>query len=250
MSKIKWEEDSIPHVIEKDKIQFAKMYPQKNYEDCFLLWIGFSYYWKYEYKEIIGTIRIHLKNGDLLTLPPYKIRHLFPNKRYATLCIRNGRNLCDKGIVLPFDSFAELSQIKSIECYWKIIYGIQKEFVQETYTKYNLSFVEVLGKQVYNLVTKITDICDIVNEFCNEEGLFKETMEEYDKVFVLLKEDNEDFFYPFKGKKNAVDMLSAMRMKKGSIENLIKTSTEEEYRIDCFVRDITLEGEQCSSPLF
>lgn len=195
-------EKSIAYAMEAAKGHFAKMYPDVPYDGKYILWLNFGLYWEYLCESIECKMHIFMENGDHIDITDLRARHLYPNRRWNTACMKNGRKLSDYGVILHFDSFDELNKIKRIMVYWTIN-GMTGKDDDEPYcicVNYNVAFEQQEGMRHYSIVSEEATMIALFDQ-TNEKDVdsimsgIDEIAKGYDNVFVLsAKEDDEEFY--------------------------------------------------------
>lgn len=204
--------DSFETCIKNNKLHFAKMYPDMDYDAKYVLWLQFETYFDYLCDSISGTIHLYHENGiDVIALDNLvKTRHIHPNRNWYTICMKNGRKLSDVGVIVPFESFSHLRSIKRIVVYWQIKGFWGDGSCHNICAIYNVSFEHIEGKKVYSIRS-----CDYpgmtdwaIDHFDGISGvddhvlpeLFKDhdiskKLSEYDKACIFMNDpENSDYF--------------------------------------------------------
>lgn len=145
---------------QKDTDEIYRMYPNLNdLKNKLFLFLDFEYCIRENVFTRSAHIKIELTDGSLYDLPKYVANTPFPNKCWYRVNMKNGRKVSKRGIILVFNSFDELSQIKRIKCLWEFIVTNYNNF---TGTKdiqaeivYNLSFEESddVNNNIYTLLS-------------------------------------------------------------------------------------------------
>lgn len=192
---------SVENCISNNKTHFAKMYPDVNFDEKYILWLQCETYYEYLSDSIKGTILFDTENNeDLISLDNLvRTRHIHPNRLYSTICLKNGRKLSDIGVVIPFGSFRDLSAVKRIVIHWQIEGLDSVGTCHNICSIYNVSFKYVEGKKVYSI--KTCDCCNIIDwliehgeEFFDESKdlrsidrhILDKKLESYDKARLLI----------------------------------------------------------------
>ena len=209
---LKWDERSVPTIIEKTKEHFAKMYPDISPEGKHILWLRFCLYWEYYCKSVDCMVKIFFKDGSTpMTLDTSKlcVRQPYPNKRWHVACMKNGRKRSDAGVILPFDSFEELSKISCIKAYWTIndMFHTGEDNPYYICVNYDLAFTEETGAQNYCICSRETPLISLVDR-TNEDDTYDPNikLEEYDNVYTIeSKTEDPDALFETCDIKGTVD---------------------------------------------
>lgn len=130
-------------------------FPNVDIQNTMVLWILPEFYWNYTNGKVLKPqINIIKKNGDSVIVPNYKSKSIYPNHSYYSACgTKNTDKLVD-GILLFFDTFEELTEIRLISCVWTVEFNNRKiNFIEMIYP----SFVKKEGN-VFNLPFRCTDM--------------------------------------------------------------------------------------------
>lgn len=199
-------DETLQYFKQIDNQRFAKMYPDVSFNDKWVLGIKATAYFPYNHSKIECRIRLHQANGKTISIMNMKARRLFGPHHY-TACMRKGRKLCDYGIMLPFDSFDELSQITFLTVVWTFSDAIQTDDGPYNFCsvqKVPLSFARGENKRCYSLTISAPMICPTIFIAESEED---EAEEEYKKAeeyggyedIILLfppEKNTAQLFYP------------------------------------------------------
>ena len=188
MKKVCHSNSSVPYIQTHDKVHFQKMYPEINMEDKYILWIQFGFYWPFTQYGVSANIIITLNDGAKLKMPKLVLRHLYPNKNWWYLCMKNGRKQSDTGIVLSFDTFKAISSIKRIQCLWEINLDDNSDNTYNALIEYKTSFQESAGMRHYSINSHDSDIVTIDEAHEEGTGVFGSTFNEYSDI-VNIKSD-------------------------------------------------------------
>ena len=128
----------------KIKEKLLEIFPDFDIENDYVLFISSNLYFNYANKldseiELVSKEKIvkvkdeiELENGEIKYLDfeeptikfhyekDIKVRKLYPNKEYRTMCKKFGRKSCDFGVPIIFKSFQELTDIEEIILRWNI----------------------------------------------------------------------------------------------------------------------------------
>lgn len=215
---LKWDERSLPTAIEETKEQFAKMYPDVPYDEKYILWLELSLFWQYYCKSLDCNVKIFFEDGDntkIVDVENICVRTPYPNKCVSFACMKKGRKR-SKGIILPFDSFEELSKIKHIKAYWTITDMHNKGADDRYYicVNYDLTFKEVEGARNFCLYSKETPIIALAAQ-TNEHGILvyrntdnESALQEYDNVYMIAGKAGDSAPYQIDDFKGIVDQES------------------------------------------
>lgn len=143
---------------ENQEKEISRMYPDcKEIRKKYKLFIKFNL-WQgiYDSDDIEAVVEVAAEN-KLLELPKYKLRHLYPNKYYHTVCMKSGNKVCNDGIILLFETFEELEGIKSVLCRWKI--RQENEVIHFIQVLYEVTAEKEPGKTFYTLESR--EVCNV-----------------------------------------------------------------------------------------
>ena len=187
----------------EDINNFTKMYPNINYNEKYILWINLKLFWEYLADSIEIEIEIDgienfnsmgesVSNQGLLKHSNHPVpRHLVPNQKYSTACMKNGRKRCDAGIVLYFDSFEELSRVNEITITWHIKNTVNTKSGLEDYiiqAIYHLSYNKDDEKKIYTLTDCVTRLADYLED--EDETRIKNYRKKYKTIYIIDEEDD------------------------------------------------------------
>lgn len=196
---LQWAEGSVQYAIGRDKEHFLKMFPNADYEGKFILWLNFGFYWPYSCESVDCMIRVCFDGKEYLDIDNFRVRHPYPNKKWYVACMKNGRRLSDAGIILAYDSFEELSKIKSVKAYWTVNDAIAdgSAWRYNISVNYDLSFEQAEGKRSYTLISRERPLVSLLPPDTGnlEAEDFGDALDEYDNVYILTSfEDEEDYY--------------------------------------------------------
>lgn len=100
---------------QRDIDELSRMYPDVRIQDKLVLFLDFQFFVTNLYSTVSANINMY---PDVSQMPKYVINSPFPNKQYLRLSMRRKSKVSKKGIILIFDDFKNLSDIKSITCDW------------------------------------------------------------------------------------------------------------------------------------
>lgn len=101
---------------QRDIDELSRMYPDVRIQDKLVLFLDFQFFVTALYSTVSADINIY---PAVSQMPKYIINSPFPNKQYLRLSMRHKSKVSKKGIILVFDNFKDLSDIKSITCDWQ-----------------------------------------------------------------------------------------------------------------------------------
>lgn len=101
---------------QRDTDELSRMYPDVCIQDKLVLFLDFQFCVTALYSTVSADINIY---PAVSQMPKYIINSPFPNKQYLRLSMRRKSKVSKKGIILIFDDFEDLSDIKSITCDWQ-----------------------------------------------------------------------------------------------------------------------------------
>lgn len=101
---------------QRDTDELSRMYPDVRIQDKLVLFLDFQFCVTALYSTVSADINIY---PAVSQMPKYIINSPFPNKQYLRLSMRRKSKVSKKGIILIFDNFEDLSDIKSITCDWQ-----------------------------------------------------------------------------------------------------------------------------------
>lgn len=163
--------------------RISSKFPQIDIQKVFVLWIQFDFCWSYSNGKVEkAEINIVMKNEGTIPLPKYKLKHVYPNNTYYSTCGVQYTDKEEDGILLFFDSFEELEEIRLISCAWTVELDEKKmQFLQMIYPK----FTKGEGN-VYSLSCRCTDM-GLYEDSLHRHSVFSGMLEkEYDKAFVYI----------------------------------------------------------------
>lgn len=149
--------DGIKHLIKKEDMDnVRKMYPDiDNIEDKFILFLDFQF--------CCGTFpsswqgNLELFTDSIFELPKYVINRPLPNKKYLCINMKRGHFVSKRGVILLFDSFEELSELKRVRCCWRIYNHSSETHKRTDYCvvlDYKLDFEKPVGdNKIYTIIS-------------------------------------------------------------------------------------------------
>lgn len=202
---VNWDVRCIPTLIEDSRAQFAKMYPDVSYDDKYILWLKFVLFTTYPCGAVDCKMTVHMEGGVHKEITNLCVRRPYPNKSHYLASMKSGRKVSDAGVILPFDSFEEISKVISVEVYWSMK-GLDDPSVGDPYCVrvcYSLSFARAEGKQHYSVYSR--DIAlGTLQVLCEDKygpdspecfAHMMSSLDEYDDVFLLHDGEAEDSIY-------------------------------------------------------
>lgn len=183
-----WEHKSYNYFMEKDRKTIDKMYPGADFENKYILFMQFDLLWKYK-SDILDVYIEVLTEKDIVVMPRYKTKNIYPNKNYYVACMFNGNKAADN-IPLIFNSYDDISKVKKIMCRWKISYEVNnKRHIHCIQIIYNTSFIKDSAdkKKIYSLHSRETDI-DYLFSAEAKSSIFKgiSKFDEYEKILQII----------------------------------------------------------------
>jgi len=173
-----------------------------------ILWLSFDFYWDYS-NGVVKEAEINIinKNGQVISVPKYKNRHVYPNHFYYTCCGVKNTDVNHNGILLFFDSFDELQNIHLISCTWTVILDNNKDinqlqFLQMIYP----TFIEG-DTTVYNIHCRCTDL-GTYEEALHKYSVFSGMLEkEYNKAFVHIANREKESYMNIMNAEDIEDII-------------------------------------------
>ena len=165
--------------------RISSKFPQIDIQKVFVLWMQFDFCWPYSNGKVEkAEINIVNKNDGTIPLPKFKLKHVYPNNTYYSTCGVQYTDKEEDGILLFFDSFEELAEIRLISCAWTVELDEKKmQFLQMIYPK----FTKGEGN-VYNLSCRCTDM-GLYEDSLRHHSVFSGALEkDYDKAFVYISD--------------------------------------------------------------
>lgn len=140
--------DGIENLIQKlDSENICRMYPDlSDTDDKLILFLDFQFCCNEFPAMYSGNLNICSDNSSI-QVPKYEINRPLPNKKYLRTSMKHGHRLSRRGVILLFDSFEELSQIKSIGCLWTVY-----DKMPEPWFTINDSISDYVAEFKYNTV--------------------------------------------------------------------------------------------------
>lgn len=249
MKKVLHANSSVPRIQARDKEHFEKMYPGADMENKYVLWLQFSFYWPYTQYGISARMVITLNDGTGIKTPKLVLRHLYPNKHWWYLCMKNGRKQSDIGIVLPFDSFGDISSIKRIQCLWEISLDENSDSTYNALIEYETSFQEHLNKRHYSICSHDADIPTIFDAHEQGTGVFGDTYNEYSKAFTFKSDSDGNCFLPVKGQPENINDSDLFKVLHESLnfESFFNSLISDNlFIVDHFMAEEALIPHTCS----
>lgn len=174
--------------VSKFQERIKSVFPDIDQNKNVILWLLFDFCWDYD-NGVVNNAEINIikKDGQVIPVPAFKIKHIYPNKSYYTCCgVKNTDEERD-GILMMFDSFEELSEIRLISCKWTVEIDSDPDkeslqFMQMVYPTF------IKGEyNVYNIPCRCTDM-QLYEESLHSHSVFSGRLEEeYDKAFVYME---------------------------------------------------------------
>jgi hypothetical protein len=168
-----------------------KMYPDTPYQDKYLLFLQCDLYWKYAYENMRCSIKIESINGTEINVPETKIRRPYPNKNVTQLSMKRKRSYCDYGIIIPFDSYKEMTNICEIQVRWDVVFGSKQENGTMQIRKHILISTHKVSFKIDKSNKMYGIKCDEYTMFANDEILKinpeRNPLEEYD-IYICYHE--------------------------------------------------------------
>lgn len=236
---------------EDQEKEISRMYPDCNeISNKYKLFIKFDL-WEgiYDSNDIEAVVEVAAEN-KLLELPRYKLRHLYPNKHYHTICMKSGNKLCNDGIILLFETFEELEAIKSILCRWKI--SRDNEDVHYIQILYDVTAEKESGKTFYILESQ--EVCDVGYLYSERakksvwQGL--EKMKEYDRIFRIWNRYEKEslsinyLYGEVPEEEEAVEELFITFFNNVTLQEFMdKSGTQQQQIIDCYYSKVSLKPD-------
>ena len=249
MRKILHANSSVPRIQAHDMEHFEKMYPGVAMENKYVLWLQFSFYWPYTQYGISARMVVTLADGTKLKMPKLMLRHLYPNKHWWYLCMKNGRKQSDIGIILPFDFFSDINSVKRIQCLWEISLDENSDNTYNALIEYKISLQEHLNKRHYSICSHDADIPTIIEEREKTTGVFGNTYNEYSKAFTIKSDTDGCCFFPVKGQAenlNASDIFKVLHETLDFESFFHSLISDNLFIVDYFMAEEVLIPHPCS----
>lgn len=246
---IQWDERCIPTLIEDSRAQFAKMYPDVSFDEKYTLWLNFNLLSVCPCSSVDCKMKVHMEGGVHLDIANLCVRRPYPNKCYYLASMKNGRKVSNAGVILHFDSFEEISKVKSVEVYWSLN-GIKNPGVGDPFCVhviYSLSFEQQEGKRHYSIESRETTLGTL--QFYSDEKHGKDTpesfdhfmksLDEYEHVFLLQDGEAEDALYTVHDIKGQVPEGTALAVWHGSPNAFVPN-----FYTECFSASAELKAHE------
>lgn len=231
---------------EKYQQRFLETHPNFDTRTGKILWLLFDFYWSYDDCTVKkAEITIVKKNRDTVSLPAYKIKHIYPNHSYFTVCgaTKKATDCGDHGkdgLLLTFDSMEELSQIRMISCLWTVETDDEElRFLNVWYPKF------IPGSDcVYNIACKCTDM-RTYEESLHSYSFFSGRLEkEFDKAFVLFSNPEGESVYDVMNaedfEKYVLDVL--LSLNSNDLQNVIGSFEDQrEHSVEVFIKNAAIK---------
>lgn len=223
------------------KRQFLRMFPDKDYDKKYVLWINFGLDWDGYFKALDCRVRVLRKDGTFFQITNIRTRPLYENVNLNIACMRMQKRSSDCGIIIPFDSFEELDNVKQVQIYWTV-YGAfpHSDIPYHIFVNYDVSFELAEGKQSYSLVSHdvpLLMIAPIDKEECSLDD-FGHCLNHYDKVFLLLSSNENYSFYKVDKIKGVIESDAAF----GAWDGLSE-AFKDDFKMECFLTKVVLKAE-------
>lgn len=148
----------------------------ENQKDQYVFWILSEFIETQYFENIDCNIKILKKNDEVIQIENLYIGTPYNNSGIKQLVQKQGRKK-GYGIPLFFNSFLELSNLKTIEIFWELKIG---NYIILIHKFYELNFIFEEDKNIYYLETKNYDY-----------NYYKDNLEEY----ISLYDDKHMSFY-------------------------------------------------------
>lgn len=165
----------------EDVNRFANAYPDRSLLDTKVLSLNFNLLWDYAEGNIESAkIVISLGDGCSACVPATKIKQIFPNKTWYTVC---GTEKGSESVIIPFDSMDKLLKIKYISCLWTIGIGKKKHHILSMV--YPSFYNSDKPYNIYNVGMRISTLHNYADNLCKRSVLQHSIITDFDQVGVI-----------------------------------------------------------------
>ena len=156
--------------MKREQGSLKKMYPNEDISDKYILFVESELWFPYLKEDIQANIDFIYE--DDIKKYKSKLRTPYPNKAITTISMVNGRKVCDLGLPIIFDSYEDLSKLKTILIKWELDIT-NDDFTEKCYIQilYNISFKYVENNKIYSIFSKDTlPQCYEDEDMCNRHS--------------------------------------------------------------------------------
>ncbi len=249
MQEHKNEDDEFWKSIEEKRItrfkeRIASDFPQVDIEKTVILWMLFDFCWNYS-NGIVQNAEVNIikKNGYSISFPKYNNKHIYPNRSYYSCCGVTNTDKEADGILLFFDSYEELEEIRLISCTWTVEFDDKKmQFLQMVYPR----FVKREGN-VYNIACRCTDMGEYERSLYRSSVFSGALEKEYNRAFVRITDTEGEVIMEIMHAKNVVkeNLLDAVLcLNSNKLEEVIcGLCTDKQEIAEVFIKSTEIKSK-------
>lgn len=185
-----------------------------------------------------GKMMLITKDNDVKILPDLKIKYLYPNKDYYSLCEQAPYAAY---VLIPFTSKSELDNIKCVATFWTVLIG---DVPVHTLEMTHPIFIDG-EKHIYNVQQESTFL-DVYHEGLSVPSVFSGRMySKYDTVSIILNEETMDVIMGDDEDIESIMLDIILASHEGSLTNILMSlcgDTQTIKYIEAYKSSCIIEG--------
>ena len=230
-----------------DEKFIQEYFPERIIDTGFYLQVSFQLYWECTEKIKSYTLILTDSKNQKIDIPKGRIRKLSLNKSYYSVCGIKKNKQDSYGIIIPFDSYEEVKEIKRVICLWEI--GMNEKRKYKILSVINTEFKasERKDKNIYNILVTDTSLQTLATHLEDRSYLHlcRSLKSNYSKVAYV--EQANDIYYTFiKGDISEKELSTLLNETHGSLNKMTKSFYDNKVTTtDIYIRDKKVHPTYC-----